>query len=235
MENGLEVLREALRKHPVWYVSLIGLDKKAKLYPLREVYEVNGAFYWPLKKSERRYGDLSVSKTVQLGIAEEDVFYCLSGTPVFTEENDILKQCVKEEDLTPWIAFTLDKAVLTVSDGEKETKYSIARAEGALYGTTIKKDPELRDRIRKRIEERAQLSAENTEMQKVLDGALLYLAQTAKELWPRMNILPLEMVLLYETYDEREAYVKKAAGKIGNVTLDKVEDITYYLSEDFWR
>ena len=234
-KTGMEIVRELLEREPLLYVSCIGLKKKARLYPLDNAFEHNGAIYFPVKKSEMRYGDLSVAKEVQLGVMDktEGAFYLMSGIPVFTEDPSVLSTLKETEDPKMWIAFTLDRAILSVQTGAKETSYPLLRSDEVLYGIEMKKDPEIRDRIAKRIEERAQAEVNKDETQKLLDGALLYFAEKAKEKWPRMNLMPLEAVLFYETYDEREAYVEKAAAKIGNVTVDKVEDLTYYLSTDY--
>ena len=67
--------------------------------------------------------------------------------------------------------------------------------------------------------------------QKIYDGTLLYLAEKAKEVWPRMDIQPAERSVLFETYDEREEYVALARKRLGNAYIDKPEDFTYWLSE----
>ncbi len=43
---------------------------------------------------------------------------------------------------------------------------------------------------------------------------------------------PLEQALIYETYGEREAFVNRAKEKLGNISVTKPEDLTYYLSKE---
>jgi hypothetical protein len=47
--------------------------------------------------------------------------------------------------------------------------------------------------------------------------------------------MQLESVLLYETYDEREQYQNQAAAALGNITIKQVEDLSYYLNEEYMR
>ena len=73
------------------------------------------------------------------------------------------------------------------------------------------------------------------DLQKLYDGAVLYVAETAKGLWPRMDIRPIERSLLYETYDERERYVNRAREILGNTVIDKPEDLTWWLNKETLR
>ena len=96
----------------------------------------------------------------------------------------------------------------------------------------MKKDKEIKDRLAKIITERAEKTVTDKEYQKFYDGALLVFGECAKKLWPSFNLMPLESVLLYDTYDEREKYQNQAAFALGNITVKQVEDLSYYLSEE---
>ena len=55
-------------------------------------------------------------------------------------------------------------------------------------------------------------------------------AEKAKELWPRLDVQPAERSVLFETYDEREEYMRLARKRLGNAQIEKPEDFTYWLS-----
>ncbi|MBR0086966.1 MAG: pyridoxamine 5'-phosphate oxidase family protein [Lachnospiraceae bacterium] len=156
------------------------------------------------------------------------------------------------------IAWFLKKASVefTSPAGGEPVKYELGTPEGALTGIEMKKDKEIRDRLitimaRREAEsspqetaaegasagqntdiDTEQLSEEALFLQKLYDGAVLYFAETAKTLWPRMDISPIERSLLYETYDEREKFTGLARKLIGNAVIDKPEDLTYWLNKE---
>ena len=67
---------------------------------------------------------------------------------------------------------------------------------------------------------------------KLYDGALFLFAEEAKKLWPRMDVQPMERASVYETWDERESFVRLAKRLIGNAVIAKPEDMTYWLNPE---
>lgn len=103
-------------------------------------------------------------------------------------------------------------------------------------GLALANDTELRDRIAKLVRRREETTPPETEregyLQKLYDGALLVVAEAAKDMWPELDVQPLERSALYETFDEREQFMEKARQLIGAVTIDKPEDLTYYINKE---
>ena len=71
----------------------------------------------------------------------------------------------------------------------------------------MKKDKEIRDRLAKIFNERAEKKVTDKEFQKFYDGALLVFGECAKKLWPSFNLMPLEsacsMTLMMKERDIR--------------------------------
>ena len=73
-------------------------------------------------------------------------------------------------------------------------------------------------------------------LQKLYDGALLCFAEAAVEVWPEMDTEPLTRSLLFEDEAEKAGYIALARELIGDVQIDKPEDITYWINkETLWE
>ena len=162
------------------------------------------------------------------------------------------------EDPNLYIAYTLtgvQAEITSISPDIPARTLRVGDSESLLQGITLKKKTELRDRLSRLMERREaegpKLSADNGIVdgaeplpaagleretalfaQKLYDGALLYFAETAKALWPRFNIQPIERSVLFETYNEREQFTALAKRLIGNTVIDKPEDLTYYINPE---
>ena len=236
-----------LKDHPVLVAGTMGLDKKPQLHRVELCYEEEGAFYFAAAKCESYYGEISLYPYLTLCAydPEEGVFLRLKGRAVFSEEEGVIMRCLTESPALSrrWgsepgmlIAYFLKDmtAEFLYDDGTRE-EISLGTPENALVGITIKKDKELRDRL-SRIMERRETETpepadeESLRSQKIFDGMLLVFAEKAKELWPRLDVQPAERSVLFETYDEREEYMRLARKRLGNARIEKPEDFTYWLS-----
>ena len=248
MTNTFEKIKSILNTHPVLAAGTMGFDKKPALHKAQLCYEENGAFYFAAAKCETYYGEISLYPELTLCTydSEKEVFLRLRGQVVFDQDEAVIRRCLEEcpslnkawgQEPGMLIAYFLKDltAQLEYDDGTKE-EFVLGTPENVVVGITIKKDKELRDRLVKLMERREaevpDLSDEEAvRRQKIYDGTLLYLAEKAKEVWPRMDIQPAERSVLFETYDEREEYVALARKRLGNAYIDKPEDFTYWLSE----
>ena len=251
IENGgMNALLEFLSKNRILYAATKGPDKLPKVHPIEFLFEQDDGLYFALPKCEAFYGELSLFPLPMLCAADAKSrrVLTLRGEAVFTEDEAIIDRCLESSaalkkrwasEKNMLIAFFLKnaEAVFTSLDGGGETVISIGTPENALVGITLKKNTELRDRLIKLMERREAESPETEGeaalfSQKLYDGALMYFAETAKALWPRMDIRPIERSALFETYDEREKFTALAKKLIGNANIDKVEDITHYLNKE---
>ncbi|MBQ4428484.1 MAG: hypothetical protein II871_01785 [Clostridia bacterium] len=251
VENGgISELLEFLGENRILYAATKGLDKLPKVHPIEFLFEQDGGLYFALPKCEAFYGELSLFPNVMLCAADGKSLkvLTLSGEAVFTEDEAIIKRCLEAsaalqkrwgKDTKLLIAFFIRdaEAVFTSMLGDERAAISTGTPENALIGITLKKDTELRDRLIK-LMERREAEPPETEgeaalfSQKLYDGALMYFAETAKALWPRMDIRPIERSALFETYDEREKFTALAKKLIGNASIEKPEDITHYLNKE---
>ena len=235
MKDGKETARGVFKRHSRMLIAVKGLDKKPWIYQLEKASEVNDTFFWLCDKSTQLYGCLSINEDAQIFIEDGDDIVRLSGKAVFTEDEKIIGECLKddqEKDPAYQIAFCLKDARLIVTNREGSTSYSLKTSDAVVTGIEMKKDREIRDRLAKIINERAEKHVTDKEFQKLYDGALLVFGECAKKLWPSFNLMMLESVLLYDTYDERESYQNQAAFALGNISVKQVEDLSYYLSEE---
>ena len=241
-------IQSILTKNPVLIAGTMGFDKKPQLYKAELCFEENGVFYFAAAKCETYYGEISTyPELVLCGYdAESGTLLRLRGQPVFVEDKSVIERCMDKspalrkrwgENPDMLIAYFLKNltAELLHDDGTAE-EMAIGTPENVLVGITLKKDKELRDRLSRLMEQR---EAEKPELsddealrrQKLYDGTLLYFAEKAKELWPRLDIGPAERSVLFETYDEREEYVNLAGKRLGNARIEKPEDFTYWLGD----
>ena len=243
-----EKIQRILTKNPVLIAGTMGFDKKPQLHKAELCFEENGVYYFAAAKCETYYGEISTYP--ELGLCNYDpesgTLLRLRGQPVFVEEKSVVERCIDKspalrkrwgEDPDMLIAYFLKDltAELLHDDGTAEEAV-FGTPEGVLIGITIKKDKALKDRLSRLMErresEKPELSDEETlHRQKLYDGTLLYLAEKAKELWPRLDIRPAERSVLFETYDEREKYVDLARKRLGNARIEKPEDFTYWLGD----
>lgn len=249
MTAGIDAVWDFLNKHPVLYAATRGLDKLPSLHPVRLCFIREGAIYFACAKCESFYGELSLSPNFALCAADEKSgrVLTLRGRAVFTEDAEIIEECAKSDpaldkkwggDRAMLIAFFLTDgtAEFTSMSSSERRMIPLGAPENALIGIKIKKNTELRDRLIKLMERREAEKPETGDeaalfSQKLYDGALMYFAETAKALWPRMDIRPIERSALFETYDERESFTLLAKKLIGNANIDKVEDITHYINK----
>lgn len=246
MEN-IKRVAGFLRKNPVLIAGTMGLDKMPQLHKAELCCEEEGIFYFAAAKCERYYGEISQFPYLTLCAydREEHAFLRLRGQVVFSEEEDVIARCLRESPALSkrWgnepgmlIAYFLKDmtAEFLYDDGNRE-ELSLGTPENAPVGISIKKDKELRDRL-SRIMERRETEMpepgdeESIRTQKIFDGMLLVFAEKAKELWPRLDVQPAERSVLFETYDEREEYMRLARKRLGNARIEKPEDLTYWLS-----
>ena len=243
-------IMELLDKQGIYYAATMGFDKQPKVHPVKLCYRDNAAIYFAAGKSEMFYGELSMSAATVLSSYDnnDDIIIKITGKPVFTEEQEIVDNCLENNDLLnkrygankemviAWFLKDMEVELSSLAD-DKTSKIVLGTPDNVLTGITIKKDNEIRDRLTKIMESRAaesisSLSEDELYLQKLYDGAVLYFAETAKEVWPRMNIMPIENAVIYETYDEREQFTLKAKKLIGNKVIDKPEDLTYWLNKE---
>ena len=244
-----ERVREILKRNPVLIAGTMGFDKRQQLHKAELCYEEGGALYFAAAKCEAYYGEISTYPELVLCAydAESGTLLRLRGKPVFEEEKAVIERCLAgssalkkawghEPDML--IAYFLKDltAQLVHDDGTLE-EAALGTPENVITGITIKKDKELRDRLSRLMERReaekpAPSDEAASELQKTYDGTLLYFAEEAKKLWPRLDIQPAERSVLFETYDEREKYVQLARKRLKNARIDKPEDFTWWLSQD---
>lgn len=250
MNEGIEKIKAFLKAQPTLYAATMGLDKKPNVHPVELCYESEGALYFSAAKCETLYGELSLYPIVKLCAydAENGVVFNLSGKAVFTEDEAVVSKCISEcrslrlawgHDPRMVIAWFLRDAVcefVRVKDGTKQV-YELGTPENVLIGLRIKKNKELRDRLTNIMEDResAVITTEDEHdlfVQKLYDGAVLYFAESAKGIWPRMDIRPIERSAIFDTYDERELFTGLAKKIIGNAVIGKPEDLTYWLNKE---
>ena len=240
----IEKIRHILEKNRILIAGTMGFDKKPQLHKAELCFEEDGAFYFAAAKCETYYGEISTYPELVLCTydSESETLLRLRGQAVFEEEKSVIERCLAESAALRkrWsgepkmlIAYFLKDltAELLHDDGTTEEAV-LGTPENVLVGITIKKDKELRDRLsrlmERREEEKPELPDEDAlRRQKLYDGTLLYFAEKAKELWPRLDIQPAERSVLFETYDEREEYVNLARKRLGNARIEKPEDFTY--------
>ena len=234
------------RCSPVW-AGTLGLDGRPQLRPVSYLFAQDGALYFLTAKSRRLYAELCKTPYIQLSAADPETADCLrlSGKVCFTEDERLLDRCVRERpelpdllgsERTALIAFFLLEARAELHTGFDELPQAAFRLpdpSGLLIGITIKKKPELRDRLVRVLERReAEPPAVLDETARLYDGALFLFAEAAKAIWPRMDIRPIERAAFFETWDEREQYTRRAAELIGNAVIDKPEDLSYWLNRE---
>lgn len=250
--KNMEKIRGILRRNPVLIAGTMGFDKKPQLYKAELCCEEEGVFYFAIAKCETYYGEISVSPELVLCTydSEGQTLLRLRGQIVFTEEKTVIERCLSGSDplRKTWghdpnmlIAYFLKDvtAELLHDDGTREEAV-LGTPENVITGITIKKDKELRDRIIRLMEGREAEKPEPADetalkQQKLYDGTLLYFAEKAKEVWPRLDIQPAERSVLFETYDEREKYVQLARKRLKNARIEKPEDFTFWLSKESLR
>ena len=243
-------LLSALRNAPCLLAAVIGPDGLPMAKNVSVRYEEDGALYFDAAKDTLFYGGLSMHPVFRLYAKDGDgTLLRLTAKAVFTEDAAIRDKCFAAspalgeryaDNPKRFIAFFLASATAEIiPEGSEEPAavLTLPDPESAPLGIRIKKSTELRDRIAKVLVRREEEgfhadTAEEVTLAKLFDGALFVFAEAAKELWPRMDIRPIERAAVYETYDEREKYTALAASLIGNARIDKPEDVTYWLNRE---
>ena len=250
-QNSLNATLRILECFPEQMAATIGLDKRPQVRPVRFRFEKDGALYFNTIKCSRFYAELCADPHIQIAVYDPGTLttFTLSATVFFTEDNEIIEACMSQSAFLrkQWgtqpemvIAFFLRdvKAELrSLSEEIPDRSFMLDNSDNAPVGITIRKKKELKERLTKLLEERAgqgreDLSGDVQERRKLYDGALALMAEAGKKLWPRMNVQILEPVLLYETYNEREDYMRRAGRRIGNAVIDQPEDFTWLLSDE---
>ncbi|MBQ2190971.1 MAG: hypothetical protein IIT70_07800 [Clostridia bacterium] len=245
MNEGVEKIKEFLGGGRALYAATMGLDKTPCVHYAELCFEKDGALYFACPKCGRFYGELSMYPAVKLCAFDgaSGVELLIGGRPVFTEDEAVIAECLENSPSLreAWggepkmiIAWFLADAVCEftrVKDGEKQV-FELGSPENALIGVRIKKDKQLRDRLSAIMAERESAPAEPNGLQKLYDGAVLYFAECAKQVWPRMDVTPIERSAVFDTYDEREKFTLLAKKLVGNASIDKPEDLTYWLNKE---
>lgn len=250
MNQPIEInsIAEILERSAPVYAGTQGLDGRPQLRPVCFLFQQDGALYFLTAKNRRLYGELCKTPWIQLCVSDREGCLRISGKVCFTEEEALLRRCVRERpDLTEalgeeekaLIAFFLlgVRVERTACYGEVPLEArTLPDPSGVPVGITIRKKTELRDRLVRILERReAEPPAAADETARLYDGALFLFAEAAKALWPRMDIRPIERAAVFETWDQREHYTKLAAELIGNAVIDKPEDLSHWLNPETLR
>lgn len=240
----IDKLRGLFTQFPILYAGTTGLDKTPSVHPVHSPTYLRDVFVFPMAKCDRFYAELSLQPFFRLcGYEpESDTELQVQANIEFHEDAAMIAEVLSAsplikkrfgEDMKMYISAVMTGIRVTVRHQAEEESFVLPDPEGLFTKISVKKDNEIRDRILKLIERRAEKRLyDSEEDQKLYDGALVWIAETAKEIWPRMNILPLEQSLIYETYDEREKWVQCAKEKLGNLSITKPEDLTYILGPE---
>ena len=249
MAADIRAILSFISENPVLYAGTIGFDQLPHVHPVSLCYEENGVLYFAAAKCETYYGELSMSPVLSLCAFDRNqgVTLTIKGKAVFTEDEKIVSRCLAENasqnkkwgnDRKMVIAYFLTDvtAEFANEDGTTQT-VELETPDSVLIGIQITKDNEIRDRLIKIMKARESevLSLSDpaaVKRQKLFDGMLLYFAESAKEIWPRMDIGPAERSVLFDTYDEREKYTHIAKKIAGNSRIDKPEDLTYWINRE---
>ncbi len=247
--EGLGIVRALLERGGPVCAGVLGPDGRPWVVPVPYCMEREGALWFAAAKNEPFYTALSLRPETELCLPlKEGGSLRLMGKAVFSEEAELLSACLaanpglqkrcagREAYLIPF-CLTEARAVLRQEAGAEERRWLLGTAESVLLGPRLKKDKELRDRIASLLRRREERPDEwpEGELGLVTDGALLLFAETAKALWPHMDVQPMERAARFGTYDERERWVQLARRLYGNVTVDKPELLTELLSPDTLR
>ena len=222
------------------FAGTVGLDGRPRVRRAEFLFEQDGALYFVTRKCLHFYAELSKAPYIQLYAEQDGAELTVSAKVVFTEDEAVLARGRREKpevfasaESEMFIAYFLTEARCEIASRGVTEEFALSEPEGVLIGISIKKKPELRDRICRVLERReSEPEPMDGELRRLTDGALFVFAEAAKALWPRMDIRPIERAAVFETWDERERYTKLAARLIGNAQIDSPEDITYWLSPD---
>lgn len=238
---------DALLRSGTVFSATAGLDGRPQARTAAYAFERDGALYFLTLKSSRAYAELSKTPYTEFCVCDAtgSSVFRLSGKACFTEDEQTVGDAALScpgalekagGELRMLIAYFLTGAKGMIEGAGEELGFSLPDPSGVLIGITFKKKAELRDRL-SRILQRRESDPPPLERQELalFDGALFVFAAAAKELFPRMDIMPLERSAVFETYDEREEYTARAASIIGNAVIDKPEDLTWWLDHEKWR
>ena len=249
-ETAPAAARELLARRPRLYAAVIGLDGRPAARPVVFRFEEGGALCFACAKCERFYGELSQNPELALCVTdpESGLILRLNGRAHFSEEPQLMDRLFSEcpdlaarygdnrKMLTAYFLTGAEGVFEAEDPGVPPLSFSLGDPAGVLVGIRMKKDKEIRDRLAKLLARREEEGEDglpgDARLAKLYDGALLYFAETAKELWPRMDIQPIERAARFETWDEREAFTSLAKRLIGNASVDKPEDLTYWLNPE---
>lgn len=253
MKEEAGAVAALLAEAPVLMIGTRGLDKQPAVRPVLPPFEQDGALWFAAAKNTRLYAELSLAPACQFCVKDPDSGFSfrLSGKASFSEEPEIRDRCLAEsprlgevyaqepEMLLPF-CLTGMHAEFDDAAGLPVRSFILPDAGGLLTGPVLLKKTELRDRLLRVLEEREAegdppLNEEERGLRLLRDGLLLVLAEQAKAFWPRMNVQPIERAVRFETYDEREEYMRRAKKLVGAVTLIKPEDLTHWLAPDTLR
>ena len=219
------------------FAATVGLNGRPQVRPAAFAYEDRGAFWFLTLKSSRMYAELSGTPYIQLCAGAPGSLFRLSAKVCFSGDADVIGRAAGERpdvlaeaggDANMLIAFFLLGAEAEFSSGTAPARtLRLPDPDGVLIGITIKKKTELRDRLTRVFERReAEPLSADSETTKLYDGALLLFADAAKAVWPRMDIRPAERAAVFETWDEREMYTKRAAALVRGLRHAVVDENT---------
>lgn len=217
-----------LRDCPVT-AAVIGLDGRPEARPV-SLQTGAGDLTFSAPRNNRLYAELSRKPVISLLCRDPDgdALVRIGAKICFTDDEAADREGVSR--------FVLTEADVELIVGEAEHHFALPDPAGLLRGVTIRKKTELRDRLSKLLIRREEGGAgsvsEDLFAVKLFDGALLLFAESAKTLWPRMDVQPIERAAIFETWDEREAFVRLAKQLIGNAVIDKPEDMTWWLNPE---
>lgn len=240
MKEEAGAVAALLAEVPVLMIGTRGLDKQPAVRPVLPPFEQDGALWFAAAKNTRLYAELSLAPACQFCVQgpESGFSFRLSGKASFSEEPEIRDRCLAESPRLRELYAQEPEMLLPFCLTGMRAEFD--DAAGLLTGPVLLKKTELRDRLLRILEEREAegdppLNEEERGLRLLRDGLLLVLAEQAKAFWPRMNVQPIERAVRFETYDEREEYMRRAKKLVGAVTLGNPEDLTHWLAPDTLR
>ncbi len=104
-----------LRQNNVQYAATVGLDGKPKVRPFQLMFEKNGKFWFCTSRKKEVYRELHKLPYLELCASGTDLSWLrLSGKVVFSDDADIKKQILEENQLVKNIYKTVHNPDLVV-------------------------------------------------------------------------------------------------------------------------
>ncbi len=119
---------------------------------------------------------------------------------------------------------------------ERERVYQLGKQllEGSKSSLTIgfAEDEELRQRLEKILRRRNGKEFSSEEGRKLYDAALDVFAESALKNWPDLDRSNFDAGVSFSSEEEKKTYREKVMKIIGERTIDKPEDLTYWINEE---